>query len=98
MFFHIPDHPILLMIFDRKYLSDEADDVRMATENLLADFLREIRDVTAVQRRNEEQLKARREAAEQLRRTESEREKSSESAPVNGDRGIFLPEKRPRRV
>ncbi|KZT05649.1 ARM repeat-containing protein [Laetiporus sulphureus 93-53] len=75
-----------------KYLSDPVDDVRMATENLLADFLHEIRDVTAVQRRNEEQLKAKREAAEQSRRADLENERSPEPVAINGDRGVFMPE------
>lgn len=38
----------------RKYLSDPIEDVRIATENLLADFLREIRDVTYVARHLDE--------------------------------------------
>ena len=38
----------------RKYLSDPTEDVRVATENLLADFLREIRDISEVRRRREE--------------------------------------------
>lgn len=37
-----------------KYLSDPTEDVRVATENLLADFLREIRDVSELRRRHEE--------------------------------------------
>ena len=61
----------------RKYLSDPTDDVRVATEGLLADFLREMRQVTMVQKRQEEQLKAKREATvtEASRRAELEKEK-----------------------
>ncbi|KAJ7591612.1 vacuolar protein 14 C-terminal Fig4p binding-domain-containing protein [Mycena floridula] len=40
-----------------KYLSDPTEDVRVATETLLADFLREIRDVSVVRRRTDEQTK-----------------------------------------
>jgi vacuole morphology and inheritance protein 14 len=40
--------------FYRKYLEDPTEDVKIATENILADFLKEIRDVTAVQKRMEE--------------------------------------------
>ncbi|TDL29855.1 ARM repeat-containing protein [Rickenella mellea] len=40
-----------------KYLSDPTEDVRVATENLLADFLREIRDVAIVQKKAEEKAK-----------------------------------------
>lgn len=43
-----------------KYLSDPTEDVRVATENILADFLREIRHVTTVRKRAEEQAKSRR--------------------------------------
>ncbi|KAF9814389.1 hypothetical protein IEO21_05123 [Rhodonia placenta] len=76
-----------------KYLSDPTQDVRVATENLLADFLREICEVTAVQQRSEEQLKAKREAAaEQSRRADPEKERSQDlSAPVT-ERGAFLPD------
>lgn len=76
-----------------KYLSDPTQDVRVATENLLADFLREICEVTAVQQRSEEQLKAKREAAaEQSRRADPEKERSQDlSAPVS-EQGAFLPD------
>lgn len=74
-------------------MSDPTQDVRVATENLLADFLREICEVTAVQQRSEEQLKAKREAAaEQSRRADPEKERSQDlSAPVT-ERGAFLPD------
>ncbi|EIN10503.1 ARM repeat-containing protein [Punctularia strigosozonata HHB-11173 SS5] len=36
-----------------KYLSDPIEDVKIATENILADFLKEIRDVTLTQKRME---------------------------------------------
>jgi vacuole morphology and inheritance protein 14 len=39
----------------RKYLTDPTEDVRVATETLLADFLREIRDVTRVRDRIDKQ-------------------------------------------
>ncbi|TFK20368.1 ARM repeat-containing protein [Coprinopsis marcescibilis] len=38
-----------------KYLSDPTEDVRVAAENLLADFLRELQDVTMVSRQLEHQ-------------------------------------------
>ncbi|CAK5275334.1 unnamed protein product [Mycena citricolor] len=41
-----------------KYLSDPTEDVRVATETLLADFVREIRDVTVVRKRTEEKAKS----------------------------------------
>ncbi|KZT71480.1 ARM repeat-containing protein [Daedalea quercina L-15889] len=73
-----------------KYLSDPTEDVRVATENLLADFLREIREVTAVQRQHEEQLKAKREVAEQTRRPDNEKDKVQEITIPGSDRGPFL--------
>ncbi|PFH51323.1 hypothetical protein AMATHDRAFT_75047 [Amanita thiersii Skay4041] len=41
-----------------KYLSDPTEEVRTATENVLADFLRELREVTAVNKMNEERFKS----------------------------------------
>lgn len=52
-----------------KYLSDPTEDVRTAAENLLADFLREIHDIAAVEKRRQERQEARRIA----RRLEQER-------------------------
>lgn len=79
-----------------KYLSDPTDDVRVATEGLLADFLREIKDVTAIQRRHEEQLKVKREATvtEASRRleVEKEREKLPEITMDHPERATFISE------
>ena len=45
---------------DSKYLSDPTEDVQVATENLMADFLREIRGIaTANRQRREKERKAR---------------------------------------
>ncbi|KAI0677307.1 ARM repeat-containing protein [Trametes maxima] len=75
-----------------KYLSDPTDDVRVATEGLLADFLREIRDVTVVQRRQEEQVRVKRETTV----TESSRRVDGEKLPEitmdHPERGAFIPE------
>ncbi|KAG8824289.1 hypothetical protein FRC18_010555 [Serendipita sp. 400] len=43
-----------------KYLSDPTEEVRTAAENLLADFLREIRDIAVVEKKRQERLAARR--------------------------------------
>ncbi|KAI0722685.1 ARM repeat-containing protein [Earliella scabrosa] len=78
-----------------KYLSDPTDDVRVATEGLLADFLREIKEVTAVQRQHQERLKARREAnaaAESTRRAESEKEKLPDITMDHPERATFISE------
>lgn len=68
----------------------------MATENLLAAFLHEIREVTVVQRRFEEQMKARREAvlAEQTRRIEGEadKEKLPDSVTTHPESAASVPE------
>lgn len=80
--------------FPRKYLSDPTEDVRIATENLLADFLREIRDVTLVQRHHEDQLRVKRAAeAEHLpRSTDGEKEKLPDITMANSERAAFVPE------
>ncbi len=76
----------------RKYLSDPTDDVRVATERLLADFLREIRNVTIVQKQHQEALKAKREAnaLEASRRPESEKEKLPDITMDHPERATFI--------
>ena len=78
----------------RKYLSDPTEDVRIATENLLADFLREIRDVTLVQRHHEDQLKANRaaEADSAARGADGDKEKVPDITMVAPERAAFVPE------
>ncbi|CDO73780.1 hypothetical protein BN946_scf185015.g108 [Trametes cinnabarina] len=77
-----------------KYLSDPTDDVRVATEGLLADFLREIREVTIVQKRQEEQMRARREATnnQTSRLQDEEREKLPEITMEHPERGALTPD------
>ncbi|KAG8863796.1 hypothetical protein FRB96_007633 [Tulasnella sp. 330] len=43
-----------------KYLSDPTVDVRVSTENLLAEFLQEVRDIAVAQKRREEKLRSQR--------------------------------------
>ncbi|KAG8796655.1 hypothetical protein FRC17_007971, partial [Serendipita sp. 399] len=43
-----------------KYLSDPTEEVRTAAENLLADFLREIHDISTVEKKRQERLAAKR--------------------------------------
>ena len=76
------------------YLSDATDDVRVATEGLLADFLRELREVTIVQKRHEEQLKAKREATltGPPRRTDTEKDKLPDITMDHPERAPFIPE------
>ena len=61
---------------------------------MLADFLREIREVTIVQRRHEEQLKAKREATvtEASRRAEAEKEKLPDITMEHHERAPFISE------
>jgi vacuole morphology and inheritance protein 14 len=47
--------PLPSYLESRKYLSDPTEDVRIAAENQLAEFLREIREVTIVRKHREEQ-------------------------------------------
>jgi vacuole morphology and inheritance protein 14 len=77
----------------RKYLSDPIEDVRIATENLLADFLREIRDVSVVQKRYEEQIRLKREAEimETIRR-DPKREELPDITAAPAERAAFIPE------
>jgi vacuole morphology and inheritance protein 14 len=78
----------------RKYLSDPTEDVKIATETLLADFLREIRDVTAVTRRTQEDSKLK-QSVESLRRADDASEQlidlSSEKSDsvINGEQHAF---------
>ncbi|CAL1700422.1 unnamed protein product [Somion occarium] len=78
-----------------KYLSDPTEDVRIATENLLADFIREIEEVTAVQKRHEEQARAKREAETASLRTrggEVEKDKLPDITMAHAERATFIPE------
>ncbi|KAF9266335.1 ARM repeat-containing protein [Marasmius fiardii PR-910] len=71
-----------------KYLSDPTDDVKVATEVLLADFLREIREVCTFRARNEE--------AKPSKRTGEDRDPipriNNEKAPEvdQSERAVFL--------
>lgn len=61
---------------------------------MLADFLREVRDVTLLQKQHEAQAKVRREAEleEEVRRAENEREKLPDITMVHTERAMFVPE------
>ena len=47
----------------RKYLSDPTEDVRVATEVVLSEFLKEIRDITVVARKTHNEQEAKQETA-----------------------------------
>ncbi|KAF8260639.1 armadillo-type protein [Lactarius quietus] len=85
-----------------KYLSDPTEDVRIAAENLLAEFLREIREVTIVRKHREEQQRVRDVESEEHDRVDAERVKERSSdinalsdtervSFLNGDSSSALP-------
>lgn len=77
-----------------KYLSDPTEDVRIATENLLADFQREIREVTVIQRHHEEQSKEKHDgdAEPQGKRSDMDKEKLPDITMASSERATFIPE------
>ncbi len=94
--------PFLTYLFSRKYLSDPTEDVRIAAENQLAEFLREIREVTIVRKHREEQQRSGDVESEEHNRVDAERvkERSSDIAALsdtervsflNGDSSLALP-------
>ena len=76
----------------RKYLSDPTEDVRIAAENQLAEFLREIREVTVVRKHREEQERLREAKPEENTWTETEaiKERSSDIAISDTERATLL--------
>jgi vacuole morphology and inheritance protein 14 len=78
----------LFLFSYRKYLSDPTEDVRVATETLLADFLREIRDVSIVRRQLDEQAKART-PAESMRHVDMQ-ENLPDLTLESSERAVFL--------
>lgn len=84
--------PFLSDLPCRKYLSDPTEDVRIAAENQLAEFLREIREVTIVRKHREEQQRLREIEPEEKTRAESERgkERIQERAPPPDSERVSL--------
>ncbi|KAJ3753879.1 vacuolar protein 14 C-terminal Fig4p binding-domain-containing protein, partial [Lentinula raphanica] len=72
------------------YLSDPTEDVRVATEVLLADFLREIRDITVVQTRSEKLAKSAHTAADSELVVPSEGVQTSNTVTHSPERAAFL--------
>jgi vacuole morphology and inheritance protein 14 len=83
--------PFLSYLPHRKYLSDPTEDVRIAAENQLAEFLREIREVTVVRKHREEEERLREAKPEEINWTEAEgtKERSSDMATSDPDRATF---------
>lgn len=73
-----------------KYLSDPTEDVRIATENQLGEFLREIREVTIVRKVKEEQYRAHEAEQAERSRPDAEKEKLSDVNPPQADPAVFL--------
>ncbi|KAH9482513.1 Protein VAC14-like protein [Psilocybe cubensis] len=72
-----------------KYLSDPTEDVRVATENLLADFLRELRDVTIVSRQLNQQTKSKA-PTDSLRKADVDGEKLPDLTRENAERALYM--------
>ena len=71
----------------RKYLSDPTDDVKVATEILLADFLREIREICSLKTRIDD-------AKPQRRNEDGESPRADADVPQEpSEQAIFLNEK-----
>ena len=83
--------PFLSYLPPRKYLSDPTEDVRIAAENQLAEFLREIREVTVVRKHREEEERLREAKPEENNWTEAEgtKERLSDIAISDPDRATF---------
>ena len=83
--------PFRSYLSPRKYLSDPTEDVRIAAENQLAEFLREIREVTVVRKHREEEERLREAKPEENNWTEAEgaKERSSDIAISEPDRPTF---------
>ena len=83
--------PFSSYLLPRKYLSDPTEDVRIAAENQLAEFLREIREVTIVRKHREEQEHLREPKPEENTWSETEaiKERSSDIAISDTERATY---------
>ncbi|KAJ7284062.1 vacuolar protein 14 C-terminal Fig4p binding-domain-containing protein [Mycena rebaudengoi] len=79
-----------------KYLSDPTEDVRVATETLLADFVREIREVSIVRKRAEEDAKSKRNSSRidtsSIRRSDAGEDRLPDFSMDNSERSVFIAE------
>jgi len=94
--FALPKTCELTIPIERRYLSDPTEDVRVSTENLLAEFLREVRDIAIAQRRREEKLKQQKESQANSekgvdsRAQDAEKERLPDITMVVPERGGFI--------
>ncbi|KAG8757376.1 hypothetical protein FRC11_004590 [Ceratobasidium sp. 423] len=77
-----------------KYLSDPTEDVKVATENVLADFLLEIQAITNLQKKEEGKARAAREAnaAQNEKAEERGSQAGTDADSENLSRGAFMPD------
>ncbi|KAJ7087383.1 vacuolar protein 14 C-terminal Fig4p binding-domain-containing protein [Mycena crocata] len=75
-----------------KYLSDPTEDVRVATETLLADFVREIRDVSIVRKRAEEKARSKRDSSSILRSDTGGDDRLPDFSVDQSERSAFIAE------
>lgn len=80
----------MLTMLLRKYLSDPTEDVRVAAENILGEFLREIRGVSLVHHQLGEQVKTK--LPVELVRFESAQERLPDLTLDASERAVFINE------
>lgn len=68
-----------------KYLSDPTDDVRVATEVVLSEFLKEIRDITSVARKASGEQAPKREVA--IEEVEPSGQSQGDTTPIHSEEG-----------
>lgn len=76
-------HPRLFNPPSRKYLSDPTEDVRVATEVVLSEFLREIRDITIVARKTHSEQTTKREVT--IEEAEPSDQNQEDATPVHSE-------------
>lgn len=83
-----------LILLRRKYLTDPTEDVKVATEGVLADFLHEIQDITILQKHKEEKARAAREVsnAQAGKGDDTKVTPVSEAENEQLSRGAFMPD------
>ena len=76
-------YPTYLTPQSRKYLSDPTEDVRVATEVVLSEFLKEIRDITVVARKTQNEQAPKREVA--IEEAEPSDQTQGDTTPIHSE-------------
>lgn len=76
-------HYHLSDVLYRKYLSDPGEDVRVATEVVLSEFLKEIRDITSVARKAHSEQAPKREVA--IEEVEQSSQSQGDTTPIHSE-------------